>query len=119
MCSKITIVQLGASYSQLQLVVLRIRLIGKIELHKFCENSHISVTGPHSKILDAPPPLGPNFFNFMQFLGNLAKSYVRVPTPAGGLAPSPRGDSGFTTEYHVLTLVSALRFIKGLEWLLC
>ena len=42
-----------------------------------------------------PPPGGPNSFNFMQFLGNLAKSYVGAPP--GELAPPPRGNPGSAT----------------------
>ena len=39
--------------------------------------------------------LGPNSFNFMQFLGNLAKSYVGAPPP--GVGAPPRGNPGSAT----------------------
>ena len=37
----------------------------------------------HSKILDAPPPRGPNSFNFIQFLGKLVKIACWRPPPEG------------------------------------
>ena len=43
----------------------------------------------HSKILDAPPPGGPNSFNFMQFLGNFGE--IVCWRPPEELAPPPRG----------------------------
>ena len=41
-------------------------------------------------------PGGPNSFNFMQFLGNLAKSYVGAPLPPRVGAP-PRENPGSAT----------------------
>ena len=46
----------------------------------------ISVADLHSKILDAPPPRGPNSFNFMQFLGNFWQNRMLVP-PLGSWRP--------------------------------
>ena len=47
---------------------------------------------------DTRPP-GPNSFNFVQFFGNMAKSYVGAPP--GELAPPPRGNPGSATgSYH-------------------
>ena len=41
------------------------------------------------------PPLGPNSFNFMQFLGKFAK--IVCWRPPGELAPRPRGNPGSAT----------------------
>ena len=46
---------------------------------------------------DVHPPGGTNSFNFMQFWGNLAKSYVGALP--GGLAPPPRGNPGSATVH--------------------
>ena len=44
----------------------------------------------------APPPGGPNSFNFMQFLGKFGK--IVCWRPPGELAPPPRGNPGSATE---------------------
>ena len=44
------------------------------------------------------PPVGPNSFNFMQFLGKFGKIVCwRPPPPPGELVPSPRGNPGSAT----------------------
>ena len=50
------------------------------------------------------PPWGPSSFNFIQFLGNLAKSYAGAP---GGLVPPPWGKSGSATAYSYYTMLSS------------
>ena len=52
----------------------------------------------------APPPLGPNFFNFMQFLGKIGKNNRLVPPPLQ-LAHPPLGNPGSATG---ITLFGAL-----------
>ena len=42
-------------------------------------------------------PPGPNSFNFIQFLGKLAKSYVSTPLPRG-LVPPPQGNLTSPTD---------------------
>ena len=42
-------------------------------------------------------PKGPNYFNFMQFMENVAKLYVGNPWSVG--AP-PRGNPGSITKFH-------------------
>ena len=66
----------------------------------------------HSKILDVPPPGGPNSFNFMQFLGNFDK--IVCWRPPGELAPPPRGNPGSATV-NVLKKTGGyvLNFNKG------
>ena len=44
-----------------------------------------------------PPPLHPNSFNFMQFLGELGKIVCSRP-PLGGFTPPPWGNPGSVTE---------------------
>ena len=44
----------------------------------------------------APPPRGPNSFNFMQFLGKFGKIVCWRPPPRE-LAPPPRGNPGSAT----------------------
>ena len=46
--------------------------------------------------LDGPPPLGQNFFNFMQFLGKFGKIVCWRPLPEG-LAPPHQGNPGSAT----------------------
>ena len=62
-----------------------------------------AVADLHSKILDAPPPGGPNSFNFMQLWENLAKSYVGGPP--GELAPPLRGNPGSATVEALLNIL--------------
>ena len=54
-----------------------------------------AVVDLHSKILDVPPPWGPNSFNFMQFLGNIGK--IVCWCLPGELVPPPQGNPGSAT----------------------
>ena len=47
----------------------------------------------------APPPWGPNSFNFMQFSGKYGKIVCWRPPSPGQLAPPLRGNPGSTTDY--------------------
>ena len=59
----------------------------------------------------APPPGGPNSFNFMQFLGKFGKIVCWRPPP-GELAPPPRGNPRSATDlYPEITTVASQRFI--------
>ena len=44
-----------------------------------------------------PPPLRPNSFNFMQFLGEFGKIACSRP-PLGGFTPPPWGNPGSVTD---------------------
>ena len=48
-----------------------------------------------------PPPLRPNSFNFMQFLGEFGKIACSCP-PLGGFTPPPWGNPGSVTG-HIIT----------------
>ena len=46
-----------------------------------------------------PPPLRPNSFNFMQFLGEFGKIACSRPPPLGGFTPPPWGNPGSVTVH--------------------
>ena len=52
----------------------------------------------------APPPLGPNFFNFMQFLGKFGKNNRLVPPPLQ-LAHPPLGNPGSATAWSLIQVI--------------
>ena len=66
-----------------------------------------AVANLHSKILDAPRPLGVQILSISCSFGeNLAKSYVGgLP---GGLAPPSRGNPGSATELPLIILLSKI-----------
>ena len=68
----------------------------------------ISVADLRGGVRDArPPPLRPNSFNFMQFLGEFGKIACSRP-PLGGFTPPPWGNpgsvTGFTTKLRYVQL---------------
>ena len=63
-----------------------------------------------------PPPLRPNSFNFMQFLGEFGKIACSRP-PLGGFTPPPWGNPGSVTDNPHISIM----LIKGsaiyTEWI--
>ena len=59
----------------------------------------------HSKILDAPPPQGPNSFNFMQFLGNFWQNRMLDPPLGNNSKPAWNCFMAERNVYHENQLI--------------
>ena len=94
----------GSLYSEVQYIISNDHIGPTVQQTLTCENSGGSKGGRRGH---APPPGGPNSFDFMQFLGNFGKIVCWRP-PWGVGAPS----SGKSWIRHSKTLPSR-NFVGG------